>query len=295
MPVKKKIVIAFDGSDGAEDALALGIWFAAATNQVPLAANVYPDEVMPVLPGVGIEWVRELRKQAEEVLGNGRKLVAGQDCGAEFMAVPGSSASRGLEVLAKESHASVIIIGSSHRGVLRRVGSSHTADRLLQGGSVPVLVVPRGFRHRTLEPPSDIGCAFLPNPEGGLALRTAADLAARAGARLKIFSVANQGPEHTEADSKHRKRLLTLVHDALRTSAEEAIAGLSVDVETSVHVLDGGVVDALAALDEQDCQLLVCGSRGYGPVSRVLLGGVSSRLIRRATCPLLVVPRASKD
>jgi nucleotide-binding universal stress UspA family protein len=52
-------------------------------------------------------------------------------------------------------------------------------------------------------------------------------------------------------------------------------------------------VDELAALDDREIDLLVCGSRGYGPVRRVLLGGVSSRLIRRAACPVVVVPRCA--
>jgi hypothetical protein len=49
----------------------------------------------------------------------------------------------------------------------------------------------------------------------------------------------------------------------------------------------------LAALGPDDVDLLVCGSRGYGPARRVLLGGVSSRLIRRARLPVAVVPRAT--
>ena len=37
--------------------------------------------------------------------------------------------------------------------------------------------------------------------------------------------------------------------------------------------------------------LLVCGSRGYGPLRSVLLGGVSRRLVDGAQCPVLVLPR----
>jgi hypothetical protein len=36
--------------------------------------------------------------------------------------------------------------------------------------------------------------------------------------------------------------------------------------------------------------LLVCGSRGYGPLRSVLLGGVSRRLVDGAHCPVLVLP-----
>jgi nucleotide-binding universal stress UspA family protein len=46
----------------------------------------------------------------------------------------------------------------------------------------------------------------------------------------------------------------------------------------------------LSELDEVDA--LFCGSRGYGPGRRVLLGGVSAKLVRRARRPVVVVPRS---
>ena len=54
----------------------------------------------------------------------------------------------------------------------------------------------------------------------------------------------------------------------------------------------GPVVDAFADLRPEDADVLVCGSRGYGPARRVLLGGVSSRLLRHARIPVIVVPRS---
>ena len=40
--------------------------------------------------------------------------------------------------------------------------------------------------------------------------------------------------------------------------------------------------------------LLVVGSRGYGPLRRVLLGSVSSELMHSAPCPVMVVPRTAE-
>jgi hypothetical protein len=37
--------------------------------------------------------------------------------------------------------------------------------------------------------------------------------------------------------------------------------------------------------------LLVCGSRARGPLRRVMLGSVSTAVIRSAACPVVVVPR----
>ena len=56
------------------------------------------------------------------------------------------------------------------------------------------------------------------------------------------------------------------------------------------------VVDCpVAALTEASAglDLLVCGSRGYGPLRSVLLGSVSRRLSHVARCPLLIVPRGA--
>ena len=40
--------------------------------------------------------------------------------------------------------------------------------------------------------------------------------------------------------------------------------------------------------------LLVLGSRGYGPLRQVLIGGVSSYLINRCQCPLIVAARGAR-
>jgi nucleotide-binding universal stress UspA family protein len=58
------------------------------------------------------------------------------------------------------------------------------------------------------------------------------------------------------------------------------------------EVLWGDPSDALAAASA-DLDLLVCGSRGYGPMRTLLVGGTSHALVRKAACPVLVVPPGS--
>ena len=41
----------------------------------------------------------------------------------------------------------------------------------------------------------------------------------------------------------------------------------------------------------RELDILVLGSRGKGPVAAVWAGSVSSRVIREAACPVIVVPR----
>ena len=37
--------------------------------------------------------------------------------------------------------------------------------------------------------------------------------------------------------------------------------------------------------------MLLVGSRGYGPMHSVLVGGVAGRVVREAACPVIVLPR----
>jgi nucleotide-binding universal stress UspA family protein len=37
--------------------------------------------------------------------------------------------------------------------------------------------------------------------------------------------------------------------------------------------------------------LMIVGSRGYGPLAAVLLGGVTHTFVRKAACPVIVLPR----
>jgi nucleotide-binding universal stress UspA family protein len=52
-----------------------------------------------------------------------------------------------------------------------------------------------------------------------------------------------------------------------------------------------GTPAAELARRSSDLDLLAVGSRGHGPVRRLLLGSTSTRLVREARCPVLIVPR----
>jgi nucleotide-binding universal stress UspA family protein len=74
-------------------------------------------------------------------------------------------------------------------------------------------------------------------------------------------------------------------------SLEAVLATAPPGLQAEGRLLPGPVVDALSDLTYDDCYVLVCGSRGHGPVRRVLLGGVSSRVVRHSKVPIIVIPR----
>jgi nucleotide-binding universal stress UspA family protein len=286
------IVIGFDGSDCGEDALALGLVLCRATGASPVVAVVYPEQYPIGVGRVDAEWVAYLEERAEELLQRARRVL-GDGVAADYRTVSAASESRGLHELAEREQAEVVVVGSTHRGPLGRTYPGSTGDRLLQGSAWPVAVAPRGLREDPPPALRTIAVAFLDTPEAHEALDSAAALAQRSGARLRLLSVLPSRAEvfapvvGRDAEAAFASR----AREVFQAALDHALAGLGGRVEATGELLEGDVVDALATLDRRDADLLVCGSRGYGPIRRVLLGGVSSRLLRRAACPLLVVPR----
>jgi nucleotide-binding universal stress UspA family protein len=73
---------------------------------------------------------------------------------------------------------------------------------------------------------------------------------------------------------------------------EEAAADVDAVVDVRTEALTGEPGRRLREHATPD-DLLVLGSRGYGPVQSVLLGSVSKAVVGNSPCPVVVVPRAS--
>jgi nucleotide-binding universal stress UspA family protein len=80
----------------------------------------------------------------------------------------------------------------------------------------------------------------------------------------------------------------------MEQSAREAlgrtVAALPQDARAEGVLLEGDPAAELAKATE-DLDLLVTGSRRYGPLRSTLAGGVTGPLLRAAHCPVIVVPR----
>ena len=210
------------------------------------------------------------------------------------------SPAAGLTAVAEEVDARMIVLGSSRRGALGRVVPGSTAERVVHGAPCPVAVVPRDYA----VPAGGItivGAAFAPTAEGREALRAAALLADAAGASLRVIMVldpalathsspgmlATAHHDHDAAEDRAGRSRI-----AAERALDDAIAAVPPTVPVERDVLFQDPAEGLAAASER-LDLLVMGSRAYGPMRAVMLGGVSRRVITRATCPLLVLPRGT--
>jgi nucleotide-binding universal stress UspA family protein len=290
------IVVGHDGSDSGDDAATLGAQLAKATGDALLLVSVYPQENPIGIGRVDAEWVEAMREHAREVSATAKRFLDGRGIEADYRITGSGSAAHGLDDVAEVEDASLIVVGSEHHGARRRISPGSTGERLLHGAICPVAIAPRGFRERATDTPvRRIGVSFLDTPEAHEALRFSAGLAKETGAKLTLYTVVARRAEVFSPiiGRDAEEAFLATVRDDVRAAQDNAVSALPEGVEAAKELLEGDTVDALAALDEHEIDLLVCGSRGYGPVRRVLLGGVLRKLVRRAACPIVVVPRGA--
>ena len=288
-----RVVIGYDGSEASEDAVAFGLTWCRSTGDVPIVATVYPEEHPLGAGRVDAEWAAYVREQAEIIQDQARARVGDA---ALYRNIASTSAAHGLADLAEDVEAALVVVGASQQqvGFARSLLGSST-ERLLHGATVPVTVVPAGWRQAAPDRISSIGVAFVDTRDAREALRVAVRAAQRIPARLTLYTVLGQSSERYSylVGRTDEQAFVDKARDSFGRALEFAAAGVPPDLEPRTVLLEGAVVESLAVLGPDDVDLLVCGSRGYGPARRVLLGGVSSRLIRQARLPVAVVPRAS--
>lgn len=125
------------------------------------------------------------------------------------------------------------------------------------------------------------------------AVGVAADLARKYDAELLILAVAPLAPVYVTPNEPFVPP--TLPEDPVpryRQIVEAAVSEAQTSgVENVTGVCEEGVVvdEILARLAADPADLLVVGSRGLSTAQRILLGSVSTALVTRAPCPVLVV------
>jgi nucleotide-binding universal stress UspA family protein len=129
------------------------------------------------------------------------------------------------------------------------------------------------------------------------ALEYALDLARRRGIEVAVLHVAARTLPPLSAlaayasaalESGVRERLRRDLLEELRRFVQPAAQGVGV----TYAVEDGSVVGSIVEMADQT-DLLVLGTHGHGEVEGLILGSVAEKVLHRAPCPVLTVPRAA--
>ena len=267
----RNVLIGIDGREGGRDALALARRLAAPEATLTLG-HVHGGSTAP-----GTD--ESERARAEELLVREREL-AGVD--AALIARADRRVGHGLHRIADECDADLLVVGSTRHAVLGHVLAGDDCRAAIQDAACPVAVAPGGYRHSPHDP-QRLGVGYDGSAEGDRALETAREMAGRyGGAVTTVWTV-------TWDDVRTEEPLPADWPDATQTLIERRRRRLAELRDVTGVVVYGGPRQELVKAS-REVDLLIVGSRGYGPLGRITHGSVSRYLLGRVACPLLVVP-----
>ncbi|HST38458.1 MAG TPA: universal stress protein [Conexibacter sp.] len=286
------IVSGYDGSSNARDGLALATLIASACDARLTAASVYVFH--PIHREGDGEVERYVRETAQERLADVEELTHGR---AATTLVRGHSVPEGLQRCAHELAADLLVVGSTHHGNIGRALAGDVPERLLQGSECAVAIAPHGYG-ATDPPPAlrTIGVGYDGSREARAALDAAAELARAAGARLQVITAFTPHISGLTPRMLAELELAEYLAEGRQQLADRQAAEVArlraAGVDATAVADDDEEADALTARS-RTLDLLVLGSRSYGPWKRLLLGSVSAQLMKRSACPLLLIPRGA--
>jgi nucleotide-binding universal stress UspA family protein len=277
----KTVIVGVDGNEGGRDAIALARVLLADGGELTLGFVYHGDPHVwrgstPAYDAAVCDGAVELLEQA--------RADAGIEAHLRWRGSP--SVGRGLHELAEAIGSDLLVIGSSRHGLLGRVLVGDDTRASLNGAPCAVAIAPAGYSRETVAM-REIGVAYNGTGESEHALSVARELAAQHGAKLSAFEAVSLP---TYAFMGGPAPIDGAIEDLI-VDARERIAALG-DVEP--HAAYGTPAEELAVYSAST-DLLVIGSRDYGPLGRVVHGSTSQQLARSARCPLLVLTRAARN
>lgn len=278
------IITGVDASERSEDAIAFAGRMAEAANAHVVVANAYPYSDTPGR-AANAAYREALREDALRVVRDMRAKLPEERSLIRVTADP--SPPKALHHLAHAENASLLVVGSTHTGRAGRVLPGSTGERLLHGAPCSVAVVPTGYREHAAGPIRRIGVAYDETAEAKAAVAAAVAVARALDAELEVIGVVSSDYVLT-GDAEGLAALREVAEKHVTRSLEAVVERLP--VAATARRLTGDPAELLAARSSE-LDLLVMGSRGYGPLHAVLVGGVSGRVLREAQCPVIVVPR----
>ena len=280
-----RILIATDFSPHAEAALAHAIEFAQAFDAELHVLNVQVPygPTSPLIDQFPHE--EEARQSLHGIELSGVRVVRALDRGI--------AAAPTILTYADDHDIDLVVMGSHGRRGFRRVLLGSVTEEVLRAGRWPVLTVHHEKHDEGGEPRYGkilVPVDFSSRTPGQL--EVAADLAKRFGSELEIIHVVDPpvvpelympiGPLAVDMKQTMGKALERI---------EELAQSLPDDVEVKTDVLVGRSAHEIRDR-AKGADLLVMPTHGYTGFDRMMLGSVTEGVLRRASCPVLVLKPA---
>ena len=280
------IIVATDGHDQSNSAMLVARLMAPAADalrvvtvlkRMPTLTPEMPVQLSPDLEASRrAEQKRIVRQQAARVWEE--ELVDVELCDGD----PATTVAR----LAHDTNATMIVSGLGRHRVVDRLFGDETALRLIRVSSVPVFAVASGLTHVPKRVVVAVDFSETSLRAARLALEVASPNAtvylAHVGPRDALLHEWNGWGLSYKDDAG----------DALQKLREQLQVPAGMIVQR-VLLQGDPATELLAFATSVNADTIATGSHGHGFVTRMLVGSVTTRIVRCSTCSVLCVPHAA--
>lgn len=266
---------------------------------LPLARDARVTLLHVVPPGLAARDAQIAERDAKKYLASEAKhLARSLPRGVKVeSAVQVGAPAKVIPARAKSLRADLIVVGRGSPRVLRDGLLGSTAERIIRGSSLPVLVVRLPARtpykhpavaleideaaHRVI----DTMLRVIPPPRPPVAVIHAVDMS-----QVLVYPSLSREAMESYCDdlSERASRQLTKL---LRTAVDEAGVPPRDAPGWRFHIQCGSArLTIEKAVDKLDTDLLVLGTRGRRGISHMFLGSIAGDVLREVSCDVLVVP-----
>lgn len=278
------VVIATDGRRQSDGALVVGRLLAETTDATHIVTVL---RALPVIPDAQLSVTADLDAARRAAVKRDISSQMHRTWDDEYdVELREGDPATVITRIAHQTGATMIVAGLGRHRVSDRVFGDETALRLIRMSDVPVFAVAEGLSHA----PRRIVVAVDFSETSLRAARLALDVAS-SSATVYLAHVAPRDSSLYDwkgwgASYKQD------AGDALQKVREQ----LHVPKDTIVQkvLLQGDTAtELLAFATSVNADLIATGSHGHGFVARMLIGSVTTRLVRCSTCSVLTVPHAA--
>ena len=299
--VPTKILLATDGSEDAElaarAAMDLSKRSGAELHVVhawrPLPHFAYPSLVPdPYHPPYEEGASRILREQVRRIEEAGGVVAKAH--------LPMGRPADAILDLGQRIGADMIVVGSRGLGPVKRLLVGSVSEGVVHHAKCPVLVVRGGAGQW---PPAQVLIGDDLSDDAFGAAELGVTLGKLMEAESLLVHTYEAMPPHPETLPRDDRELYEAMVEKHLEQVEPALEGRAAELADShglrpqVRIVPGESAKALTEFAEEgdEPSLVVVGSRGLGAGGRMLLGGVSTKVLRAARGSVLVYPREESD
>ncbi|MFL5619178.1 MAG: universal stress protein [Gemmatimonadaceae bacterium] len=287
---REPVLVALKSYDGCDAALAVAQWLAGDQRR-PLHAitvleqNAEMAAAAADVPALPEHYHAEERAAIVELLEARLSRTQWRHGTSQRVDLVEGPAVLSVTDVARERGAHAIVVGTGQHGALGRLVYGERAVQIARLSDRPVIVVPP---NAVAGPVSEAIVAVDFRPASLRAARFAIDLLADGG-RLTLVHVKSAVNLREESAGWWEDAYERRTTDLFRRFAASLRPARGITIAT--RMLHGDVAPMLLAFArEQGAGLIASGGRRHSFIERMLLGSVSTELIRRADCTVVVLP-----